>query len=403
MKPLFIANATVFTATGDLHERVHVVIEDGRVAAVGRDVQRPSDAEVIDAGGRFVLPGLIDAHTHLALPVVPERKEPHPDVPFLAARAARIMLASGVTCARDVGGNNHADLVLKRALARGDVVGPRMLACGQAIVPTGGHIHYFCAEADGPDEVTKAVRTQIKAGAEWIKLMISGGIANIEEQPDELAFSREEIAAAVAAARAKGRRVAVHAYPAEAIRMAAELGVASVEHAVDMDERAIEALKQHGTVIVPTHAVYERLANDPDGRWPQLAPVARRVLERKETPLRAALEQGVKVGVGTDCGRHYPHDEIVRELELLQRLGMSGEQVLTAATRTNAELLGVAHMLGTVEPGKLADLLLVPDDPLGDLGTLRSIDEIILGGRRINPSALRSLTGPLVPLFRPRA
>jgi imidazolonepropionase-like amidohydrolase len=403
MRPLFVADATVFCANGALHERAHVVIENGRIAALGPDVRRPSDADVIDAGGRFVMPGLIDAHTHLALPVVPERKEPHPDVPFMAVRAARVMLASGVTCARDVGGNSHADLALKRAIARGDVMGPRMLACGQAIVPTGGHIHYFCAEADGPDEVTKAVRTQIRAGADWIKLMISGGIANIEEQPDELAFSQEEIAAAVAAAKAKGRRVAVHAYPAEAIRIAAELGVASVEHAVDMDERTIEALKRHGTVIVPTHAVYGRLAADPDGRWPQLAPVARRVLERKEAPLRAALEQGVTIAVGTDCGRHYPHDEIVRELELLQRLGMSAEQVLTAVTRTNAELLGVSHMLGTLEPGKLADLLVLPGDPLGDLGALRSIDEIVLGGQRIKPSALRFLAGPLVPFFPPHA
>lgn len=387
--PLFIADAVIFTGTERGVFPGHVLVRDGLIEALGPDVARPADAEVLDAGGGFLMAGLIDAHTHLALPPVPERPEPHPDVPFHAVRAARTTLASGVTTVRDVGGNNHVDLALKRAIARGDTPGPRVIASGQAIVPTGGHIHYFCAEADGPDAVTAAARRQIKAGADWIKLMISGGIANIEEQPDELAFTAEEIAAAVNAAAARGRRVAVHAYPARAIRVACEVGVATIEHAVDMDEEAIDAIRRAGAAIVPTHAVYEHMAENRSGRYPQLAPIAQRVLARKTAPLEAAIAAGVTVGVGTDCGRHYPYDGIAREMELLEAAGMSREGVLLAATRGNAEILGIAARVGTLVPGMAADIILLGASPLEGLAALRGIHRVIQAGTVHDPATLR--------------
>jgi len=350
MTPLFITGATVFTGEGPIHTRADVVVEDGRIAAVGPDLAPPAGATVIEADGHFLTPGLIDIHTHLALPDVPERDEPHPDTPFHAARAAALCLSSGVTTVRDVGGNNHADLALARAIRRGLVPGPRMLCCGQAIVPTGGHIHYFCCEADGPDAVRSAARAQMKAGATWIKLMISGGIANVEEHPDEMHYSREEIAAAVEAAAARGHRVAVHAYPGRAIRTACEVGVATIEHAVDLDEETIATVKRSGAVLVPTHAVYEYMAHNRSGRYAQLVPLASRVYERKSAPLRAAIEAGAMIGVGTDCGRHYPFDGIGGEIALLAEAGMGLEGALTAATAGNAAILGLEKEIGVIAP-----------------------------------------------------
>ncbi len=394
MNSLFITGATVFTAAGPIHTRADVVVEDGRIAAVGPDLAAPEGARVIEADGLFMTPGLIDVHTHLALPNVPERGEPHPDTPFHAVHAASLCLSSGVTTVRDVGGNNHADLALARAIRGGLVAGPRMICCGQAIVPTGGHIHYFCQEADGPDAVRAAARRQMKAGATWIKLMISGGIANVEEHPDEMHFSREEIAAAVEAAGARGHKVAVHAYPGRAIRIACEVGVATIEHAVDLDGETIASIKRAGAAIVPTHAVYEYMARNGSGHYAQLVDLASRVYAMKSGPLRDAIAAGVTVGVGTDCGRHYPHDGIGGEIALLAEAGMGLEGALTAATAGNAAILGLADELGTIAPGRRADLALFAGDPLADASAYGAPVHVIRGGTAFDPAALRN-TPPL--------
>ena len=392
MTSLFITGATVFTGEGPVHTRADVAVEDGRIAAVGPDLKVPEGAEVIEADGLFMTPGLIDAHTHLALPDVPERPEPHPDTAFHAVHAASLALSSGVTTVRDVGGNNHADLALARAIKRGLVPGPRMICCGQAIVPTGGHIHYFCQEADGPDAVRAAARRQMKAGATWIKLMISGGIANVEEHPDEMHYTREEIAAAVEAAAARGHRVAVHAYPGRAIRIAVEVGVATIEHAVDLDEETIAAIKTAGAAIVPTHAVYEYMARNGSGHYPQLVDLASRVYAMKSGPLRDAIAAGVTVGVGTDCGRHYPHDGIGGEIALLAEAGLGLEGALTAATAGNAAILGIADRVGTVAPGMRADLALFGADPLNGADAYANVAHVIRDGILFAPRALRDAT-----------
>jgi imidazolonepropionase-like amidohydrolase len=193
----------------------------------------------------------------------------------------------------------------------------------------------------------------------------------------------------VNAAAARGRRVAVHAYPARAIRVACEVGVATIEHAVDMDEAAIEAIRRAGAAIVPTHAVYEYMAENRSGNYPQLAPIAQRVLERKTAPLEAAITAGVTVGVGTDCGRHYPYDGIAREMELLEAAGMSREGVLLAATRGNADILGVAARVGKLVPGMAADIILLGSNPLDRLAALRDVRRVVQGGTVHDPATLR--------------
>jgi imidazolonepropionase-like amidohydrolase len=388
MSTLIIHGASIFVGNGDLLTGATLVVEDGRIRAVGQHVERPRDAEVIDGVGQFLMAGLIDAHSHLALPDVPERPEPHPDTPFLAARAAAEKLASGVTTVRDVGGNNHVDLALRRGIERGDVPGPRMLAAGRPIAATGGHIHYWAREADGPDEVRKAVREQVRAGADLVKLMLSGGSANVGEDPDRMQLQPDEIQAAVHEAREAGRRVAAHAHPARAIRVAAEAGVASIEHGALLDEEAIEALVRCGTFLVPTQAVYQRIADNVDN-WPEeKARISQAIMDRKVPTLRRAIEAGVKIGVGTDSGRHFPAGAITDEMRLLTQAGLSPEQVLIATTRGNAELMGLQDEIGSVEVGKRADLVLLGGDPLSDLKYLNEVRLVVRGGQHFEPRAL---------------
>lgn len=384
-----VVGATIFTGTGDMIPHGTVLIERGRIASVGPDGSVPRDATVLDADGLFLMAGFIDAHTHLALPDVPERREPHPSTPFLAARAAREKLASGVTTVRDVAGNNHVDLALRAAIRRGDVHGPTMLAAGKAISATGGHIHYWAREADGPDAVRQAVREQIKAGADLIKLMLSGGSANVGEQPERMQLQPDEIRVAVLEAREAGRRVAAHAHPSHAICTAAEAGVASIEHGAMLDDAAIEALLRHDVVLVPTQAVYQRIADNVDG-WPaEKAELAQGIMARKVPALRRAIEAGVKIGVGTDSGRHFPSGEITSEMLALEAAGMPREQVLRAVTRGNADLLGLADA-GTVEPGRLADLVLLGRSPLEDLAHARDVRIVLLHGQIVRPVQLQA-------------
>lgn len=386
---LVITGATIFAGTGEPVVGKSVLITDSRIAAVDAEVRHSPDTRVIDASGLFLMAGFIDAHSHLTLLDVPERPEPHADTPFLAVRAARDKLASGVTTVRDVGGNNYVDIALRRAIERGNVAGPQMLAAGKVIAATGGHIHYWAREADGPEEVRKAVREQIKAGADLVKLMVSGGSANIDEQPDRMQLQPDEIRTAILEAKAAGKRVAAHAHPSRAIRVAAEAGITSIEHGALLDDGAIAALVEHDVYLVPTQAVYKRLADNTDNWPPEQARNAQRIWEKKVPSLMRAIEAGVKIGVGTDSGRHFPSGGIVEEMLLLRDAGMTSEQVLLATTKGNADLLGLSSEIGTVEPGKRADLVLLGGDPLHQLEHAADVRFVITGDRVLTPEVLR--------------
>ena len=397
MSELLIRNATVFTGTGDLFPRASVLVSDGRIAAVGPDVQAPDGASQHDASGQFMMAGFIDAHTHLALASPLQRPDLQIETFYWAVHAARQKLATGVTTVRDIGGNSHADLALRDAIRRGQVPGPRMVAAGKFVVATGGHGHYWGRVADGPDEVRKAVREQVKAGADFIKLMLSGGAANVGERPTEhMQFQPEEIKVAVLEATEAGRRVAAHAHPRKAVRAAAELGIWSIEHATGMDDAAIEAILKNDVWVVPTQAVYRRIASNVDGHPAEVALIAQRVWEQKLPYLERAVEAGVKIGVGTDCCPYFPFDDFVSELVELQEVGMTAEQALLAATRGNASLMGLEAEIGTIEPGKMADLVLLGGNPLESMQHARDVRKVIQGGVMFDPSEVLK-TGRLDP------
>ena len=356
-----------------------VVVTGDRIVAVEvSDPARrtPSDTRVIDASGATLMPGLIDCHAHYTIdPTVDDgfllyRAERVEQLILRAAGMARRALEAGVTTARSAGSPANLDVVLSAAIAAGQVSGPRLLAAGPALTITGGHGYLFGREADGELEFIRAVRANVRDGAEVIKIvaseaaMITTSVAGVEE------VSASELVAVVDEARRLHRRVLSHAQNSESVMRSARAGVASVEHAFLADEAALETLVEHGTTLVPTltvTAVWHELSD--------LAPAARTRQHEIERLHRRSCETAIRLGVsvaaGTDTGvRGVMPEMLWREVVLLHDHGAAPMQAIQAATSTAAGLLGIEEDVGTIEVGKVADLILVDGDPLLDLATL---------------------------------
>lgn len=379
MSKTWIVGAQVLTPTGTWHE-ASVLIDGERFAAVGASENAPEGAEVIDGTGKWLIPGLIDAHVHLCFSMDSLRAEGDSARLIKGVRNARINLEAGITTVRDVGAMRKLNIELANAIAAGVVPGPRVLASGEFIAMTGGHVHYWAREADGVDEVRKATREQLKAGAHLIKLMASGGAADANEDPDTPQLTETEMAVAVEEARRAGVKVAAHAHGERSMSAALRAGVDTLEHATFLTPRVVELLLEKGAAVIPTFAVYKQIADAAH------LPAAQRengrsVFERKGPAFAAAVKAGVRFGVGTDAGSYYPPGALAREMELMAAAGLANRDVLMAATKVNAELLGMESLIGTIETGKLADAVLLEADPLADLGALRRIARVIKGGR----------------------
>ncbi|BCV25404.1 amidohydrolase family protein [Gelria sp. Kuro-4] len=367
-----------------------LVIEDKVVTAVGGpEVPYAADAEVLELPGCTILPGFIDAHVHLTMPPVGDSfkvitSESDAMTALRAATHAQETLANGVTTVRDMGGKNYVDLALRDAIAGGMVPGPRMLASGRAVVMTGGHGWPTAREADGPDEVRKAVREQLKAGADVIKLMATGGVMTPGVEPGSPQLTYEELKAGVAEANKAGRRTASHAQGTTGIKNAVLAGITSIEHGIFLSDEVIELMLEHGTYLVPTLvAPYwivkkGRAAGIPD----YAVKKSEDVIEAHLASFRKALAAGVKIAFGTDAGTPFnEHGANTFELELLVENGMTPLQALEAGTRVSAELLGIEDKVGTLEAGKLADVVVVAGDPLADIKAVRNVQVVVKEGR----------------------
>ena len=365
-----------------------VVVDGERIAAVEpHDPTRHPDAVVIDATGLTLLPGLIDCHAHYTVdPTVEDgfllyRAETLEQLVLRAAGMARRALESGVTTARSAGSPANLDVVLSAAIAAGHVAGPRLLAAGPALTITGGHGHQFGREADGELEFVKAVRTNVRDGAEVIKIvsseaaMLTSSVAGVEE------VSQAEIEAVVREAERLHRRVLSHAQNSESVRRSAHAGVASVEHAFLADEAAIETLVETATTLVPTLVVTD-VWRDLPGLTPGQRERQDEIERLHRRSCEAAIRLGVEVAAGTDTGvRGVMPDMVWREVALLHDHGASPIQAIRAATSTAARLLGVDAEVGTIEAGKIADLILVDGDPLDDLGRLAKPRQVMRAGQ----------------------
>lgn len=353
-----------------------VIFEADRITEVGAGVSVPKSATVIDVSGHVVMPGLIDAHAHLTLG---EESESDAALTIAAAQRALSYLRLGVTAVRDVCGTRHIDIALRDAVASGITPGPTFRCSGKPIVITGGHAHPHGRVADGADEVRRAAREQLFAGADLLKLMCSGGVFEERESEEAVQFSEEEIRAAVQEAEDRGTTVAAHAHPAAAIKRALSAGVRSIEHGSFLDEEGADMMAAAGVPLVPTFAVYKTLSAHP--AFPFLHDRAGHVFETKLKTFQLALERGVRWGIGSDFSSDYaPMDLYLREIEIfVDQVGRPLREVIHAATAGNAGLVGLEDT-GAVRPGYVADLVVTAGNPTEDLGALRRVTTTVARG-----------------------
>ena len=394
MTSLLLHNATLIDGTGaDPRSGVSIAVEDGRIVRVGAaaSVKAAEGATVIDCSGRFLLPGLTDAHVHFAATEADGRVT-RPLAAFSLKVAAFIEAAldEGFTTVRDAGG---LDPAWAQVVARGLLRGPRILPSGSFLSQTGGHgdwrqPHMDSMEAgvaglvagpaivDGPDEVRRAARDQLRRGATQIKVMASGGAASPTDPIDATQFTVEELRAAVEEAAVRSTYVLAHAYHPKSIAQCMDAGVRSIEHGNLLDEETAARMAKEGTFLVPTLVTYEVLSERGEelGMARSSVEKIRYVGKSGEESVRIAMAAGVLIGSGSDL-LGAPMSEKARELALQARvMGQMG--AIVAATRTHAELFGMLDRIGTVEEGKEADLVVVDADPLADIGVLADRDHV---------------------------
>jgi imidazolonepropionase-like amidohydrolase len=377
---LAIRGALLIDGTGAWHEKHTLIVEGTRIATIGPDarVKIPKGVRVIEGRGRAVLPGLIDCHVHYCLDAGPDaiRSLERDDPTVTAVKAvahARATLEAGITTVRDVGSRDHISISVTRAIRAGIVPGPRTLNAGLAICMTGGHAWFIGRQADGPDEVLKAVREQIRAGADVIKFIATGGVLTPGVSPGAAQLTFEELRAGVEEATRAGRRVAAHAHGAEGMKNAIRAGVHSIEHGTMLDNEALALFRAHKTFLVPTlSAIQSGLEHGKKGGMPDYAiEKCAGMVDSLRANFRKAVKAGVRIAMGTDAGTPFnPHGRNAQELRRMVQLGLTPMQSIEASTRSAAILLGLEREIGTLEIGKNADLLLVDGNPLDDIAQL---------------------------------
>ena len=379
-------NGRVITGTGEVIERGLVVVEGPVIAFVGPEKRwRISKKDfVFDLSGKAILPGLIDCHVHLCMDgssdsMTSLMKEPIALNSIKAARHARLTLEAGITTVRDMGGRDYVDLSLRNAI-RGKVVqGPRMLCSGKMVCMTGGYGWQYSQEADGPEGVRKAVREQIKAGADVIKMMATGGILTRGGDGRAAQLTLEELQAGVEEARKAGRRTATHCQGNEGIKNSLLAGIHSIEHGIFLDDEAAALMLERKAFLVPTLSPPHRILRGGvnAGISSFVVAKARSAMKDHHDSIVKAYKAKIPIAMGTDAGTPFnPHGENLGELELLSTVGMSPMEAILSATKTASEALGLEKEIGTLERGKLADLIVVDGDPLEGIRLLQEKEKV---------------------------
>ena len=404
-KPVYIRAGRLFDATSDnMRENMVIVIVGDRIQSVGAasTVTIPSGANVIDLSHATVLPGLIDCHTHLG-----SRADRYDeiynfkDAPFDSAFAgvvnARKTLEAGFTSVRDVGSLPFLAVDLRNSINEGFIPGPRIVASGPAISITGGHgdlnnfspqtrVTMFPEErdfqiADGVDQIRHVVRAQVKYGVDVIKILATGGVLSKGDSPGAPQFTFEELKAAAEEAHMAGRKIAAHAHGTQGIKNAILAGIDSIEHASLIDDEGIRLAKEHGTYLVMDiynddyilgKAIEFGLPQENVDKEKMVGRLQRENFER-------AVKAGAKMAFGTDAGV-YPHGDNAKQFFYMVKFGMTPAQAIRAATSSAADLIGRAKDVGTLEPGKFADVIAVTADPLQNVRALENVGFVMKGG-----------------------
>ena len=404
-KDLVIHAGRLIDGTGAApRKQVSILVHDDRITAIQPGYVTPAGAEVVDLKDRTVLPGLIDTHVHIT-------QSFHPGDPIRNAMTrsnyqalidavgnARNTLLAGFTTVRSVGDATEAVVSLKRSINEGSIPGPRMWVAGDALGPSGGHgdpangllpdlaelPHWHDSVVDSPEEARATVRRMWREGVDLIKIMPSGGVMSIGDDPKLQLMADDEIKAVIETAHALGLKVAAHAHGKQAIDHTIGLGVDSIEHGSYADAESYKLFKAHGTYLVPTmlvgERVYERARTHPEQLNPSTAAKALVIAPLLRKNLHDAYAAGVKIAFGTDTFGLSLHGENAQEFALLVGAGLTPMDAILAATRNAADLIGDSADIGTVQPGRYADLVAVAADPLADVRALEHVDFVMKGG-----------------------
>ena len=387
-----------------------VIVQGDKIIDVGSNLPVPAGAQVIDLGDMTLSPGFMDAHTHLTLDFTGNFNEKRlkefqtnvSEMTLMAIPYARATLEAGFTTVRDLGSRfagspEFVDVALRNAINHGITPGPHMLVATKGIGATGGHFDstggyrdkLFGREpdpsegiADGPDEIRKAVRFEVKNGANVIKAAVSGGVLSLADEVDTPQFTPAEMAALVDESHRLRKKVAVHCHGDQAAREAIEAGVDSIEHGSFMKPETLQLMKTKGTYLVPTLMATEYIMSKIDSYPPALQAKARAAGAARSEMFRNAVKMGVKIALGTDAGV-FPHGDNAKEFALMVGLGMQPIDALRSGTSNDADLLGIAQAVGTLEKGKPADIVAMPGDPTTDITATERVSFVMKEGKII--------------------
>ena len=384
---ILFMNGKVIIGTGELIEKGMVAVDGNTITFVG-PIQRSKSSKkdtVFDVSGKTILPGLIDCHVHLCLdgspdPMTSISKDSTPQLTLKAAHHARQTLEAGVTTVRDMGGRDYVDLAIRDGIESGLLEGPRMICSGRLVCMTGGHGWQFGREASGVDDVRQAVREQLKMGVNFIKLIATGGVMTKGVDPGATQFTLEELLAGVEEARKAGRRTATHAQGTEGIKNSLWAGVNCIEHGFFLDDEAIELMLEMNAYLVPTlNAPYQIIRGGVKRGVPLYAvEKSKAVMKSHFQSVRRAHRSKISIAMGTDAGTPFNcHGENLKEMELLLRTGFTPMETIVATAKTASEVLGLEKKIGTLEKGKVADLIVVDGSPLQDITLLQNRDKIL--------------------------
>jgi imidazolonepropionase-like amidohydrolase len=388
METLVLVGASLIDGSGaePVHGRA-VVLEGDRIIQVVDDARAPRGRR-IDLSGCTLLPGLINCHVHLCFgaeadPVRVMRDEPYALTALKVLRRAQETVEAGVTTVRDLGGRDYAEFAVRRAVAEGLFPGPRILGAGRPVCMTGGHGNAIGREADGPDDARKAVREQLKAGADVIKLIATGGVMTPGVEPGSPQLTLEEMRAAIEEATKAGRRTAAHAQGSTGIADAIEAGITTIEHGIFLTDEIVATMKHKGVFLVATLAAPAAIsagglaAGIPD----YMVRKSDAVVTAHVASFRRAHQAGARIAAGADSGTPLnPHGSLLPELELMIKYGMTPLEAIRSATSVAAEALGLGSETGRVAEGHAADLLAVTGDPAERIGALGDVRLVLARG-----------------------
>jgi len=387
-----------------------VIVQGNKIVDAGSNLPTPTDAQVIELGDATLSPGFMDGHTHLTLDFsgnYNERRLKEVDLnvseqAIIATRYARATVEAGFTTVRDlgsrfVGSKEFVDVALRNSINKGVIVGPRMLVATYGIGATGGHFDptsgfrdmlfghepdFSQGIADGPDAIRKAVRFEVKNGADVIKAAVSGGVLSLADEVDTPQLTPAEMAALVDESHRLRKKVAVHCHGDQAAKEAIEAGVDSIEHGSFMKPETLTLMKNKGTYLTPTLMATEWIMSKIDNYPPALQAKAKAAAAARSDMFRNAVKMGIKISFGTDAAV-FPHGQNAKEFKVMVDLGMQPIDALKTATGNAADLFGIAQKTGTLEKGKLADVIAMPGDPTADITATERVSFVMKEGKII--------------------